>query len=108
MTKKFKISFVHSCDLNVSDSSSLNLTKTVYDFDRNQTSTTNNDYLERYRGDFLTPTYEVCKGIKDAEMNYDQRYQVYAGFIPITIEGNGADIKINENHLSNALHFAHI
>ena len=86
----------------------INLTNTVYDFNSDQASTTNNDYFERYRGDFLTNTYEAYKVIIDAEMDYDHRYLVYAGFIPITIEGNGAEIKINDNQGSNAFHFTHI
>ena len=92
----------------------INLVNTTYSFTSSEANTLDMDYGKGYRGSFFSNLFNgVIEEYRDYDhkvyMNYQQHYFInVGGFIPITINGNGAHIKISDNEIDNDNHFAFI
>ena len=82
----------------------INLTNKVYSISTNQAKEIYKDYGSGYRGSFFNEKYSQYKDYSTGK----QYYFINQGFVPITINGNGAQIKISGNSKSDDYHFAFI
>ncbi len=80
----------------------INLSDKVYSISTNQAKEIYKDYGSGYRGSFFNEKYSQYKDYSTGK----EYYFINQGFVPITINGNGAQIKISGNSKSDDYHFA--
>lgn len=82
----------------------INLVNDVYSISTNQANEIQKDWESGYRGSFFNAKYSDYKDYTTCK----QYYFISQGFVPITINGNGAEIKISGNDKNDEYHFAFI
>lgn len=82
----------------------INLANGVYSISKDQANEIQKDCQSGYRGSFFSDKYSEFKDYTTDK----QYYFISQGFVPITINGNGAEIKISGNDKNDEYHFAFI